>query len=176
MTALNVLLISAGSRADIKPERLLTVLDPADAVEALAELRVAGTLSEEPVLLTESVLGAGVPLGGGGLGGGGHVTLLQLPLFHTGGLLPVEHLGPTTLVLDAVGEEALTPLVTAVETLTVARVSWRQEEAVLVTGLRVATPVNIHGAVDLAQTGGDTDHRQDQQDEREDHGDQTELF
>ena len=143
---------------------------------ALTELRLALSLLVVPVLLTGHVLGAGVPLGGGGLGGGGHVTLLQLPLLHTGGLLPVEHLGPTTLVLDAVGEEALTPLVTAVETLTVARVSWRQEEAVLVTGLRVATPVNIHGAVDLAKTGGDTDHRQDQQDEREDHGDQTELF
>ena len=119
------------------------------------------------------------------------MTVLQLPLVHTGGLLPVEHLGPPALVLDAVGEETLTPLVTTVGTreergersredqslpLTVARVSWGQEEAVLVTGLGVAAPVNLHGAVDLPQAGGDTDHRQDQQDEREDHGNQTELF
>ena len=56
---------------------------------------------------------AGVSLGGGAHGGGHDLALCHLPLLHTARLQYVEHLGASTLVEEAVREEALAPLLAA---------------------------------------------------------------
>ena len=57
--------------------------------------------------------GAGVPLGGGGRGGGGDPALLHLPGLDTSLALLAPDPGLATVPVEAVAEEALAPLTAA---------------------------------------------------------------
>lgn len=107
---------------------------------------------------------AGVSLGGGAHGGGHDLALCHLPLLHTARLQYVEHLGASTLVEEAVREEALAPLLAAASPRTVIvskGVLRRQVESVLVTRPGVAAPVLILGTVS-PQRQGDTEGDENQ--------------
>ena len=113
MTTIDIFFVSTCSRAFIELERLLTVLEPANSMITLTELRAARPLRKETIRLTDSVGVAGVTLGGGGGGLRGDLTLLDTPGFNAVGIFFVEDFRSFTLVEEAIGEKTLAILVTA---------------------------------------------------------------
>ena len=113
MTTIDIFFVSTCSRAFIELERLLTVLEPANSMITLTELRAARPLRKETIRLTDSVGVAGVTLGGGGGGLCGYLTLLDTPGFNAVGIFFVEDFRSFTLVEEAIGEKTLAILVTA---------------------------------------------------------------
>ena len=86
MAAINIVFVSTCSRVFIELKRLLTILEPANSIVTLTELRVALAFSKETILVTESMGVAGVTLGGGGGRVCGYLTLLDKPGFNTVGI------------------------------------------------------------------------------------------
>ena len=113
MTTIDIFFVSTCSRAFIELERLLTVLEPANSMITLTELRAARPLSKETIRLTDSVGVAGVTLGGGGGRVCGYLTLLDKPGFNTVGIFFIEDFRSSTLMVEAIGEKTLTPFMTA---------------------------------------------------------------
>ena len=89
------------------------MLEPTNTIVTLTEVWAAKSLSKEAILVTDSVGVAGVPLGGGGGGVRGDLTLLHLPGFNTLSILKIEDFGSSTLVGESETEKALAPLTAA---------------------------------------------------------------
>ena len=113
MTTIDIFFVSTCSRDFIELERLLTLLEPANSMITLTELRVARPLSKETILVTDSVGVAGVTLGGGGGGVCGYLTLLDTPGFNTVGIFFIEDFRSFTEVDEAEAEKTLAIFVTA---------------------------------------------------------------
>ena len=97
----------ASSPLSIKLERFHALLQPAEAVPALAVVVEARALGEGPVLPALIALRTLVPLGGGQGDWRLHVALLHLPVLHAVARLLVEHPGLAAVAGEAPAHEAL---------------------------------------------------------------------
>ena len=113
MAAINIFFVSTCSRVLIELKRLLTILEPANSIVTLTELRVARPLSKEAIRVTESMDVTGVTLGGGGGRVCGYLTFLHLPGLNTAGLFSIKDFRSSTCMVEAIGEKTLAPLMTA---------------------------------------------------------------
>ena len=113
MAAINIFFVSTCSRVFIELERLLTILEPANSIVTLAELRVALPLSKETIRVTDSMGVTGVTLGSSGGGLRGYLTFLHLPGFNTAGLFYIEDFRSSTFMVEAKGEKTLAPFMAA---------------------------------------------------------------
>ena len=113
MATINIFFVSTCSRTLIELERLLTMLEPANSIITLTELRAARPLLKETIRCTDSMGVAGVTLGGGGGRVCGYLTLLDKPGFNTVGIFFIEDFRSSTLMVEAIGEKTLTPYMTA---------------------------------------------------------------
>ena len=111
MTLGNLIAPVASSPLSIKLERFHALLQPAEAVPALAVVVQARALGEGPVLLALAHLTL-VPLGGGQGDWRLHVALLHLPVLHAVARLLVEHPGLAAVAGEAPSHEALAVAVT----------------------------------------------------------------
>ena len=113
MAAINIFFVSTCFRDSIELKRLLTIFEPANSIVTLTELRVARPLSKEAIVFTQSMFVTGVTLGGAGGRVCGYLTFLHLPGLNTAGLFFIKDFRSSTLMVEAIGEKTLAPLMTA---------------------------------------------------------------